>query len=363
MAKIRVLIVEDSSTVRGRLRDVLAAEFDIVGEAADGAQAIEMCRRTRPDVITMDMMLPTMTGLAATEHIMAHSPTPILVVSSSANRGEVLDSYDAIAAGAVDVLEKPTGLDAAGAWEERLVATVRLVSRIRVIVHPRAALNEIGERPAGDGDGDDDAAGSAAGPRESAVIGIGASTGGPAAIVELLAELPAVLTVPVLLVQHIDATFAAAFADWLGQRTGRDVADALEWEPVAATVGRIVVAPADQHLLVRHGLLRLSGEPRRHSCRPSVDVLFESMAREYGPAAAGCLLSGIGRDGAAGLLKLREAGALTMAQDEASSTVYGMPREAALLRAASKILPPDQLGRQLARLVFRAAPTPQVSGS
>src|SRR5436190_11122276 len=142
MSRTRVLVVEDSLTVRHRLVEILGSDPDVelVGEAGDGRRAIELCERYRPDIVTMDIMLPAMSGLAATEYIMAHCPTPILVVSASINRGELFQIYDALAAGAVDVLEKPTGAEPDGAWECRFLATLKLVARIRVITHPRARL-------------------------------------------------------------------------------------------------------------------------------------------------------------------------------------------------------------------------------
>jgi two-component system, chemotaxis family, protein-glutamate methylesterase/glutaminase len=142
--KIRVLVVEDSVTVRNYLSDILSADpgIEVVGEAEDGKRAIELCLQHRPHLITMDMMLPVMTGLAATEYIMAHCPTPILIVSASVNRGELFRTYEALAAGAVDVLEKPTGTEADGVWECRFLATVKLVARIRVITHLRGRLAE-----------------------------------------------------------------------------------------------------------------------------------------------------------------------------------------------------------------------------
>src|SRR5438105_9030000 len=148
MSKTRILVAEDSATVRARLVDALASdpEIELVGVAEDGRRAIELCRECRPHLITMDMMMPVMSGLAATEYIMAHTPTPILVVSASINRGELFRIYDALAAGAVDVLEKPTGNEAEGVWERRFLSTVKLVAKIRVITHPRARLEHLQRR-------------------------------------------------------------------------------------------------------------------------------------------------------------------------------------------------------------------------
>jgi two-component system, chemotaxis family, protein-glutamate methylesterase/glutaminase len=349
MTKIRVLVVEDSPTVRHRLREVLASDpdLDLAGEATDGQQAVDLCRRYRPDVITMDMMLPVLTGLAATEQIMARWPTPILVVSSSTNRAELFNTYDALAAGAVDVLDKPHGDERDNEWEQRLLATVKLVSRIRVITHPRARLSTRVDRVAPADPG---------GNRACAVVAIGASTGGPSAVVDALRALPAGFAVPVLLVQHIAAPFAASFAEWLGTQVGRPVSLPRDGDQVSAFAGRVALAPADRHLVVRNSRLWLTADPERHSCRPSVDVLFETVAREYGPVAAGCVLTGMGRDGAAGLLAIRRAGGLTFAQDEATSAVYGMPREAVSLGAAVHVLSPGEIGRRIGRLTSAGTP-------
>jgi two-component system chemotaxis response regulator CheB len=347
MSKIRVLMVEDSATVRGRLRDILAADpdFELVGEAADGKAGIELCQSLRPNVVTMDMMLPEMSGLAATEYIMAHCPTPILIVSSSVNRGELFRTYEALAAGAVDILEKPAGDETDEAWEHRFVSTLKLVSRIKVITHPRARLTRIPDRalnptlaPKRIGDGGYE------------VVAIGASTGGPGAIIRVLRALHPKFPLPILLVLHINEMFASAFAEWLDGQSSRRAAYAREGDPVEAHAGRVVIAPPDRHLIVRNGRLRLTDDPERHSCRPSVDALFESVAREYGPAAAAVLLTGMGRDGASGLLDIRRAGGFTIAQDEATSVVYGMPREAALIGAAEHILPLGEIADALGAL-------------
>jgi two-component system chemotaxis response regulator CheB len=271
---------------------------------------------------------------------MAHFPTPILVVSLSINRGELYRTYDALAAGAVDVIEKFDGVADEEIWENEYRATLKLVSRIRVITHPRGRLNAL-------------PSGAQSEPKVAqtySVAAIGASTGGPGAILDVLNGLPDSFSLPILFVLHISEPFGTAFADWLDSQTGRRVSYAKEGDLVSAAAGKVVMAPPGQHLGVRDGRLRLSLEAERHSCRPSVDVLFESIARDYGPAACAALLTGMGRDGAEGLLKIRQAGGLTVAQDEASSVIYGMPREAALLGAATHILPLSEIGPFLGRV-------------
>jgi two-component system chemotaxis response regulator CheB len=348
MKKVRVLVVEDSLTVRKHLCEVLAADeaIEIVAEAQDGKQAIHLCQELRPDVVTMDMMLPVMSGLAATEYIMAHCPTPILVVSASFNRGELFKAYEALAAGAVEVLEKQRGDEPGGSWERNFISVVKLVARIRVITHLRGRL--AGLRPINPAAVNAEATSSLLARQAYQIIAIGASTGGPRALVEVLRALPREMTLPVLVVLHISDPFGTAFADWLDGQTARRASFAKDGELVAAAAGRIVMAPPQRHLSVRSGRLFLTTDPERHSCRPSVDVLFESLAREYGAATVACLLTGMGRDGAAGLLQIRNAGGLTIAQDEASCVVYGMPREAAEIGAATHVLPLTDIASALA---------------
>ncbi|MEU4692896.1 chemotaxis-specific protein-glutamate methyltransferase CheB [Actinoplanes sp. NPDC023714] len=353
---IRILIVEDSVTMRHHLREALAADPDlqVVGEAVDGEHAVQLVARLRPDVITMDMMLPGISGLAATEHIMAEHPTPILVVSS-ADRQELFSTYNALAAGAVDVLEKPRGDDSDADWGLRLRTTLRIVSRIRVITHPRARLGRASSPAPAPSPAPAAAAPPFAVPVAApalAVVAVGASTGGPGALTELIRELPPNFATPVLVVQHIAASeqFAVAFSDWLAGQTGRNVRYAIDGTPMSRVGGQVLLAPPDRHLYVRDKMLRLSDGPPRHSCRPAVDVLFESVAAEFGATAAGCLLTGMGRDGAAGLLQMRNRGAVTFAQDEGSCIVYGMPREAALMGAAAYVLPPARMAARLGDL-------------
>lgn len=360
MAKLRVLVVEDSATVRAYLCSVLRSDPDIevIADVDDGQRAVELCGSLRPDVVTLDMMLPTMTGLAATEQIMAYCPTPILIVSSSLNRGELFKTYQALAAGAVDVLEKPNGEAEDADWNRAFLAAVRMVARIRVITHPRARLNHLqGSRAPTPlaAQGTPLSSKSVAPPppraqRRIEAVALGASTGGPGAIVEVLGALPESFSLAILLVLHIGEPFGRSFADWLSTQIGRPVAYGVDGQSLFTLTHRVCMAPPDQHMRIVQGRVRLDRGPLRHSCRPSVDVLFESLANELGDRVAACLLTGMGRDGASGMLALRQTGAMTIAQDEATSVVYGMPREAAVLGAAERILPLREIGPALSVL-------------
>ena len=346
------MVVEDSLTVRKRILEVLDADpaIEVVGEAEDGKRGIELCQRLRPDVITLDMMLPLMSGLAATEFIMAHCPTPILIVSASNNRGELFKTYEALAAGALDALEKPLGNELDDAWERKLVATVKLISRIKVITHPRARLGPMGQ-PAVSTTRDAASRDAASRVALTRLVAIGVSTGGPAALVELLRGLPRAFPLPILLVIHIGKLFAPAFAEWLDGQSPLRVGYAADGDLLPNVGdGRVLVAPPDSHLVLQRGRLRLTQDPERHSCRPSVDVLFASLARELGSECAACLLTGMGRDGAEGLLAIRRSGGRTIAQDESTSVVFGMPREAIQLGAAEQVLPLDKIAPLLGAL-------------
>jgi len=346
MSITRVLVVEDSLTTRKYLVKVLASkpDFAVVGEAEDGKQAIELCRTLRPDIVTLDMMLPVMSGVAVTEYIMAYCPTPILIVSASTNRGELYKTYDALAAGAVDVLEKPGGDDTGHDWERNFLAAVRIVSKIRVITHIRAKLGS-SRQTLEPGAG----VGTHGGVARKNIVAIGGSTGGPAAVVDILRRLPAGFEVPILLVIHLGGPFGSAFTDWLDGQSTLRVRHAREGEPLP-TVGQagVIMAPPGLHMRVENGRLRLTSDAERNSCRPSVDVLFESLAKQHGRETIACLLTGMGKDGARGLLALRHAGALTIAQDETSSVVFGMPREAIEIGAADRVLRLDEIALALA---------------
>ncbi|MBI5531202.1 MAG: chemotaxis-specific protein-glutamate methyltransferase CheB [Deltaproteobacteria bacterium] len=357
MGRIRVLIVEDSLTVRKRLREAIEEDsaFEVVGEAADGLAAVEKCRTLRPDVVSLDMELPGINGVDVARRVMADCATPILVVSASVNRGEALNTFDALQAGAVEVYDK-SQMGSNPGWSADLRALLRQVSRIPVI--SRAWYGEGGmlkraaaARDAASGTARVEPARSADAALDTPLrlVAIGASTGGPAAVARILGALPPTFPVPILLVLHVAPLFGGMLVEWLGQQTPLKVTMATEGMaiPTPGAPATVFVAPPERHMIVEAGRLQLTADPEVHCCRPSIDVLFSSIARECGSNVLGCVLTGMGCDGAAGLLAMRRSGARTLVQDEASSVVFGMPREAIALGAAEFVLSPEEIAHAL----------------
>jgi two-component system, chemotaxis family, protein-glutamate methylesterase/glutaminase len=362
VSKIRVLIADDSLTARGRLARAIEGdpECEVVGEAEDGRRAFDLCAALRPSVVTLDMLMPDVDGLAATEQIMAFCPTPILIVSASPGRERARKTWKALGAGAVDFIEKPRPDEDDGAFDRRFLAAVKLVSRIKVITHLRARIEAPPRSMPARVSPPQGAVLGARRPTHAAdvkighpqarhrLVAIGASTGGPSAVATVLGALPLSFPLPILLVLHIGAAFGASFVRWMATQLRLPVAFAVHGEPLPQLgSARVIVAPPDRHLILRQGRLHLTTTPERHSCRPSVDELFTSVAEELGPAAIGCLLTGMGRDGAAGMLAMKSAGAVTLAQDEATSVVFGMPREAIRLSAVDQVLPLPEIAGAL----------------
>lgn len=335
-APLRVVIADDSRTVRALLRQWLAPEygFEIVGEAADGTECLELVRRLRPALVVTDMEMPGLDGLAVTRAIMSAQPTPILIFTSSdidKRRGVFVE---ALAAGALDVFHKPLLLtggeaDAAGARFRKLLkllAPIKLVRRSQ----PRQPAGAQPPLPAG----------------RSRLLAIAASTGGPAALVSVLKMLKPEFPAPVLLVEHMSAEFMGGFAEWLGKNISLPVVLPVNNE--ALRPGVVYVAPGDTHMrLVPGWRVQLDRSAPLNSCRPSADALFDSVADAAGPEAVGVILTGMGEDGARGLLRMRQRGAVTVAQDENSCVVYGMPKAAADNGAAEHILDLGEIGRFL----------------
>lgn len=340
---IRVLVVEDSPTVRMLLVQMLQSEpgLRVVGEAADGFTAVELAESLAPDLITMDVQMPGQNGLEATRQIMNVAPTPIIVISTAYNQDAVALSLDATRAGALMVLPKPDAPDSPHFDEQRtqLVRMARAMAQVKVVRRwePRVAPPR------------------AAPPHPSRggsvrLVAIACSTGGPAALRQILHTLPANFPVPIAVVQHIARGFTTGLTGWLdGARDGPRVKVAEHGE--ALQPGRVYLAPDDRHLgFGRDGHAQLSDAAPVGGFRPSATHLFESAAAVYGARAVGVILTGMGSDGVAGLVDLRAAGGRVIAQDEASSVVYGMAAEAVKAGAVSETLPLDAIAPRLVEL-------------
>jgi len=339
---IRVLLVDDSPSVRAVLRRIFSRTPDIqvAGEAPDGAQAVQAVIDLQPHVVVMDLQMPVLDGYEATERIMAVRPTPIVVLSSRANRNQMQIAFEAMRRGALEVLPKPEDTPSWQQLAESLPETVRTVAQAQAA--PKAPRPRAAVRP--------ETLAPSASAAELRWVAIGASTGGPAAIREFLDAMPADAPVGFLIVQHIASGFELGFADWLNKEFTFDVRLAQDGE--ALRRGAVRLAPGGSHLrLEAGGVLRLDPDtPTRRGHRPSVDEMFLSCAAHCPREVAGVLMTGMGSDGAEGLLALRQAGGVTMVQDEASSVVFGMPRVALERGAADVALPPRDLARALARL-------------
>ncbi|MGK5095330.1 chemotaxis-specific protein-glutamate methyltransferase CheB [Deltaproteobacteria bacterium TL4] len=341
---IRVLVVDDSLTIRKLIVEILNEhpEFEVVGEACNGKEAIHLAEALSPDVITMDMLMPQMTGVSATEYIMAHCPTRILITSASTNRGELLKTYDALASGAISVLDKPTGMEAEGQWEKSLIEELTLVSKIPVIRHLKGKYNPSWPLPT------PAKIPSATVPPYQAIV-IGASTGGPLSLLKIFQALPENFPVPVICVVHISSAFSTSLADWFDMNSALHVSFAKEGE-LWTQSGHVFLAPADQHLTLQGSRLKLTPGPLHNFCCPSVDILFDSAVKALGSQIIGVLLTGMGKDGANGLKTIFDAGGYTIAQNEESSVVFGMPKVAIELGAAKIVLPDVEIANELIRL-------------
>jgi len=331
---IRILIADDSELTRVVLRDLLSqdANIEIVGEVSDGRAAVEKTAILKPDLVIMDVMMPIMGGLEAVAEIMAATPTPILMLSANIDPLDSQGAFAAIKLGALDVMAKPSGVvtEAFSQIASQLIARVKILSRIRVIHHYRTQRSQPEKA----------AVPLSSGPRR--ILAIGASTGGPKAVLQLLQELPGTLTATVLIVQHIADGFAAGFADWLSRESDLSVRLAKSGDELLA--GTVLIAPNNAHLTVQANRIVLEDSPPIHNCRPAVDAMFHSLvAQGMAVETVALLLTGMGTDGAVGLAALKSQGAYTIAQDEASSAIFGMPRAAIERGAATQVLPLEHI--------------------
>ncbi len=333
---IKVLVVDDSMVLRKLLCRILSKDpdIDVVAQCEDGEQALQFVLENQVDVVTMDIQMPVMDGFQATKRIMDKKPLPVVVVSSCLEPDDVEKTFKAIEAGAVAVLPKPS--QQSGGFEgygEQLCTAIKDASK--------ASVGIIGGHSEEIGD-DIDCSGIKA-------VGIGASTGGPHALAELLSALPGDFPVPVLVVQHIAQGFLEGMGQWLSQNTDLKVKVGEHGEKTLP--GTVYLAPEGRHMEIWDMKISLSDEPLEHGVRPSASALFRSMKKSLGGKSVGILLSGMGVDGAQELKGLKDLGAITFAQDRESSVIWGMPGEAVRLSAATKVLPPGSIGKALSACV------------
>jgi two-component system chemotaxis response regulator CheB len=345
--RIRVLIADDALESRHLLSSLVSDDpaLEVMASVADGAAAVRFEARPPPDVVLMDLAMPGLDGFEATRQIMEATPVPIVICSDAHDSDEVGAAFRAIEAGALSCVRKPrAGGGDDDATRARLVEMLKLMSEVKVVRRwPRArrdAAQSAARTRHGGADG------------EIQLVGIGASTGGPPVIQSILGALPKGFPLPVLVVQHIAKGFLAGLADWLSQTSGfRVVVASHGARPLA---GHVYLAPDDFHMgLAREGHIFLSREAPVNGVRPSVSFLLRTLAEACGPSAAGVLLSGMGKDGAAELKLMRDAGAITVVQDAASCVVNGMPGEAVAQRAAMHVLAPDRIAELLAAIARR----------
>lgn len=356
---IHAIVVDDSRSAQQLLVAILqAAEgIEVVGVGANGEEAVRLTKRLHPDVVTMDVRMPKMDGLEATRRIMRQVPTSIVIVTADLMPADMNLTFEALRAGALTVVGKPGLADEETC--EKVVQAVRLMAEVPVVRRwgrreetisppkkppaPRAPLSKQVVVP------------KASARQRIDVIGIASSTGGPATLATILGDLPADFAVPILIVQHVTNGFVTGLAEWLDNVIPLRVGLVSHGE--MPQPGAVLLAPDDYHLQVNsRGVMELYKGPPYKGLRPSANHLFDSLAHTYGPSAVGIVLTGMGDDGAEGLLALHQAGGLTIAQDEQSCVVYGMPHEAVARHAVDHVLSRDQIApflKQMIRVYFK----------
>lgn len=332
---VSVLLVEDSPTMRLLLEEIVMSDprLELAGACSSGEEALEFLRTRRPDVVSMDILLPGIDGLETTRRLLEFMPVPVVVVSATTSSHETRHAIEALHAGALAVLPKPEGPESPlfEKHRKKITDTFFAMSNVRVMrrMKTRPGVLPVTGSPSTGGRESPPA------PPGIRIVGIGASTGGPVALVDLLAPLRPGFPLPVLVVQHIAPGFAESFAQWMNDTIPMPVCLAKHGEELCG--GRVYIAPDGYHLGVYDNRVLLRDTAPVGVHRPSADVLFESLARNYRNAAAGFILTGMGRDGATGLLELKRAGGLTIGQEESSCAVFGMPKAAWDLGACSSL--------------------------
>jgi len=341
MKEIRTLVVDDSPFARELIIDVLASdkEIKVVGEAANGVEATQKVRELKPDIVTIDIEMPVMNGIDAIEEIMAANAVPILVVTT---RGDAKTAYDAISRGALDVVMKP---DVSRDGAKEFIDKIKLLSRIKVITHiSRRALREV--KPVEKF--------SFGGGERDRVVAVAASTGGPEALSVMLSSLPAGFPCPVVIAQHIADGFVAGMAEWLHKLSKLHVKSGAEGESLLP--GTVYIAPSETHMEITDArTITLAERQEKDIYHPSCDRLLFSVARVFGSRGIGVILTGMGSDGVHGMAKIKKEGGITIAQDEKTSIVFGMPKIAIERGCIDKVLPIEEISGEILRIMSGAA--------
>jgi two-component system, chemotaxis family, protein-glutamate methylesterase/glutaminase len=359
--KIRVLVVDDSMVIRRLVTDVLSQEPDIevVGSAKNGRICLEKAAELKPDIVTMDVEMPVMNGIEAVRELHKTYPRmPVVMFSTLTERGGVA-TLDALAVGASDYVTKPSNVgsfaESKASVREQLVPKLRALVGARRVARPfKAPVPPPGRPPA---------AQVRRRTRPFSLLAIGSSTGGPDALATVLPTLPMDLPVPVLIVQHMPELFTRLLAERLDKMCPLSVVEATEGMPIIP--GRVMIAPGGRHLVPRRkGTIveaHLNDDPPENFCRPAVDVLFRGVSSVYGESVLGVVLTGMGRDGERGAVALRKAGGEILAQDEATSVVWGMPGAVTQAGQADQVLPLGRIGPEIVSVLRRNENTVGVS--